>query len=175
MLEVVLAFGSKVQVHPGALSCLKKYSNQDWLKLLLDHWRKFGCEPSVPWTRFGRSVLKRAYAAELDLHGPLLDILLEHEGDTFHLTWQHLLVLLKTERGQEYLLIILEEKPEMDVVAVNMILSHWDEKIVEALLEFQDVEITNKVIKIVAGNLEFGAKIMTLLLEKEAEMMAMLE
>ena len=43
-----------------------------------------------------------------------------------------------------------------------------------ALLEIREVAITDEVIKTVAGNMRSGAKIMELLLKREAEMMDLL-
>ena len=58
---------------------------------------------------------------------------------------------------------------------MNIILSQWDENIVAALLDIREVEITDEIIKTVAGNMRSRAKIMELLLQREAETLEMLE
>jgi hypothetical protein len=50
-----------------------------------------------------------------------------------------------------------------------MLISLWDPDMVRKLLVVQRVEITPDVIRAAAGNLEFGNRIMNLLLEKEME------
>jgi hypothetical protein len=50
-----------------------------------------------------------------------------------------------------------------------MLISLWDETLIRELLAFQRVETTPDVVRAAAGNLECGADIMKLLLEKEME------
>lgn len=83
--------------------------------------------------------------------------------------------LRRRDKGQECLLLLLDEQPELDDAAVNIILSQWDENIVAALLDIREVEITDEIIKTVAGNMRSRAKIMELLLQREAETLEMLE
>ena len=83
--------------------------------------------------------------------------------------------LRRRDKGQECLLLLLDEQPELDDAAVNIILSQWDENIVAALLDIREVEITDVIIKTVAGNMRSRAKIMELLLQREAETLEMLE
>ena len=89
------------------------------------------------------------------------------KGD-IELTWEELVVAKKMERGKDYIMLLLKMKPKMDQSAVNMLVSQWDEVVVQELLTFRTVEITDEIIKAAAGNLASGEKIISLLLEEEA-------
>ncbi|KAG4437473.1 hypothetical protein IFR05_007028 [Cadophora sp. M221] len=174
-LMILLSSGSTINLKIDVIEIVRRYNDEQWIDLLWDRWNNPSKGPRPVWKSPGKVILTRASSAGLDMQKPLLDIIHDFDSSAFRLSWEQLLILRKWKDGPELLLFILEEKPDMDAAAVNMLLSRWDEKAVEALLAFHDLEITDDVIKIVAGNLRYGVKVMELLLEKEAEMLDLMD
>jgi len=93
----------------------------------------------------------------------------------FELTWKDLDLANLYKEGISCLRLILQLKPRVSWPAVTMLLSQWDDDTVALLLAFKKVKVTNDVIRLAAGNLTWGEKIMKLLLEKELEELSDLE
>jgi hypothetical protein len=88
---------------------------------------------------------------------------------TLELTWKDVTIAKKLRLGRESIACLLRTRPKITQAAINMLISLWDPDMVRKLLVVQRVEITPDVIRAAAGNLEFGNRIMNLLLEKEME------
>ncbi|KAL2069304.1 hypothetical protein VTL71DRAFT_15642 [Oculimacula yallundae] len=164
---------------PLLLNCdtiwiIKRYRREEWIDLFWSRWESSDIWPCSGLGSIGRRIYKRAATANPDLRVPLLEIVSIFRSSPC-LTWEHIVTLRKRQDGQQLLLFILDEKPELDTAAVNMLLSQWDEEVVEAMLDFRNVDITDEIIKVVAGNMKWGAKVMELLLRKEMEMLESME
>ncbi|PVH80192.1 hypothetical protein DL98DRAFT_208852 [Cadophora sp. DSE1049] len=187
ILHTLLVAENRVRLNFDLRETIAECRYEFWIPQLLERWKTHVGEIGIPdvlidseavqttWNPACMAILNRAVAADIDADGPLLDIVLSQGLSKFELRWDHLVALRNMDKGQACLLLLLDEKPEMDDAAVNMILSQWDEKIVAALFDFREVEITDEIIKTVAGNLRSGAKIMELLLQREAEMLDLMD
>lgn len=174
-LMILLQSKNTVNLKLDVVATIRQYRDEQWIYALWKRWDKPGKGPCAVYKSPSEIILKRALAADLEMQNPLLDIIHDFDSSTFRLSWEQLLILREWKDGPQLLLSILEKTPEMDAAAVNMLLSQWDEKAVEALLAFRGVEITDEVIKIVAGNLKYGTKVVELLLEKEAKMLDLMD
>ncbi|KAH7308796.1 hypothetical protein BKA65DRAFT_543623 [Rhexocercosporidium sp. MPI-PUGE-AT-0058] len=175
MLMILLGSKNTINLKLDVIGTMKRYRYEQWIGLLWDRWEKPGKGPRLIWKNPREIIWAKASAANLVMQKPLLDIIHDLDSSAFRLSWEQLLSLSKWKDGSRLLLLILEEGPDMDEAAINLLFSRWDEMAVEALLAFRDVEITDKVIKIVAENLKYGARIMELLLEKEAQVMDLMD
>ncbi|KAH7409627.1 hypothetical protein BKA64DRAFT_705387 [Cadophora sp. MPI-SDFR-AT-0126] len=187
LLHTILAAENKIRLNFDVREIIAEYRYETWIPQLIEHWKTHIGEMDMPgilsdstavrttWNSASMAILNRALAADIDTEGTLLDIVLSQNLGKFELKWDHLVSLSKMDKGKKCLLMLLDEKPEMDEPAVNMILSQWDDQVVAALLSFREVEITDNVIKTVAGNMRSGAKVMQLLLEREAEMLELMD
>ncbi|KAH6710655.1 hypothetical protein BKA61DRAFT_578491 [Leptodontidium sp. MPI-SDFR-AT-0119] len=154
-LMILLQSKNTVNLKLDVVATIRQYRDEQWIYALWKRWDKPGKGPCA------------VYKSPNIIH--------DFDSSTFRLSWEQLLILREWKDGPQLLLSILEKTPEMDAAAVNMLLSQWDEKAVEALLAFRGVEITDEVIKIVAGNLKYGTKVVELLLEKEAKMLDLMD
>jgi hypothetical protein len=88
---------------------------------------------------------------------------------TFEITWQDITKLWNMKHGLDCLALLLEAQPRTTRPAILLLISLSNEEIVKKLLTFQEIEVTDDVIRAAAGNMSHGSKILRLLLEREAE------
>ncbi|KAG4414095.1 hypothetical protein IFR04_012747, partial [Cadophora malorum] len=168
ILFAILAAKNEIRLDFDVRDVISEYGFNIWFSEGLE-----GSKTQKSLSTANMAILNRAVAVEI-YKDSLLNNVLSQNPSKVELRWDHLVAFKKMYQGQDCLLLLLDGNPEMDDPAVNMILSQWDEKVVAALLEIREVAITDEVIKTVAGNMRSGAKIMELLLKREAEMMDLL-
>jgi hypothetical protein len=112
-----------------------------------------------------RIILRRARMMSVHINAHLLVLL----TDKLEVTWEIVGEIMKMEKGDAFLQLLLEEKLEISLPALHMLISFGDEATMQSILGIRKIKVTDHVIRAVAGNVEHGEKILRLLLEREAE------
>lgn len=110
-----------------------------------------------------------AHAIKVSGNDKIMDIMRRAAEPDFELTWEDLHLSHGSNEGTLCIHFLLQLKPKIDIKATYVLLSMWDSMAVKHLLSFKKVEVTQVVIKAVAGNFRHGEKILQLLLDSEHE------
>jgi hypothetical protein len=106
-----------------------------------------------------------AYATEIDIEDFPSDLLVQCVVEDSCFTTPDLV----TFKGSKMVLLYLRMQSQIPDSCVKAIISYWDVEAVKCLLTFRNIRMTKDVIRAAVMNVEYGSKIMQLLLDKELE------